>query len=77
MKINEILKKNNQDLKNELLSLSREQFNLKIQLTSGNLKQTHLLKKSRKNIAKIKMILLQRKIKRLANDTKKNKNFKR
>ncbi|QJC37376.1 50S ribosomal protein L29 [Enterobacteriaceae endosymbiont of Donacia thalassina] len=61
MKINEIIKKNNKDLENELLSLSREQFNLKIQLTSGNLKQTHLLKKSRKNIARIKTILSQRK----------------
>ncbi|QJC37788.1 50S ribosomal protein L29 [Enterobacteriaceae endosymbiont of Donacia bicoloricornis] len=61
MKIHDILKKNNKDLENELLSLSREQFNLKIQLTSGNLKQTHLLKKSRRNIAKIKTILSQRK----------------
>ncbi|QJC38187.1 50S ribosomal protein L29 [Enterobacteriaceae endosymbiont of Donacia marginata] len=61
MKIHDIIKKNNKDLHNELLSLSREQFNLKIQLTSGNLKQTHLLKKSRRNIAKIKTILSQRK----------------
>ncbi|QJC32127.1 50S ribosomal protein L29 [Enterobacteriaceae endosymbiont of Donacia versicolorea] len=65
MKTNDILKKNNKELKNELLSLSREQFNLKIQLNSGNLKQSHLLKKSRKNIARIKTILMQRKIKRL------------
>ncbi|QJC32528.1 50S ribosomal protein L29 [Enterobacteriaceae endosymbiont of Donacia dentata] len=65
MKINDILKKNNKELKDELLSLSREQFNLKIQLNSGNLKQSHLLKKSRKNIARIKTILMQRKIKRL------------
>ncbi|QJC38606.1 50S ribosomal protein L29 [Enterobacteriaceae endosymbiont of Donacia fulgens] len=61
MKIHDILKKNNKDLENELLSLSREQFNLKIQLTSGNLKQTHLLKKSRRNIARIKTILSERK----------------
>ncbi|QJC34157.1 50S ribosomal protein L29 [Enterobacteriaceae endosymbiont of Donacia cinerea] len=61
MKISEIIKKNNTDLENELLSLSREQFNLKIQLTARNLKQTHLLKKSRKNIARIKTILSQRK----------------
>ncbi|QJC36560.1 50S ribosomal protein L29 [Enterobacteriaceae endosymbiont of Donacia simplex] len=61
MKINEIIKKNNTDLKNELLSLMREQLNLKIQLKSGNLKQTHLLKKSRKNIARIKTIISQRK----------------
>ncbi|QJC32931.1 50S ribosomal protein L29 [Enterobacteriaceae endosymbiont of Donacia semicuprea] len=65
MKMNEILKKNNKELKNELLSLAREQFNLKIQLNSGNLKQNHLLKKSRKNIARIKTILLQRKVKKL------------
>ncbi|QJC33743.1 50S ribosomal protein L29 [Enterobacteriaceae endosymbiont of Donacia provostii] len=65
MKITELLKKENQELENELLSLSREQFNLKIQLALGNLKHTHLLKKSRKNIARIKEILFQRKKKGL------------
>ncbi|QJC31704.1 50S ribosomal protein L29 [Enterobacteriaceae endosymbiont of Donacia tomentosa] len=60
MKINKILVKNNMELEKELLNLAREQFNLKIQLKSGNLKQTHLLKFSRRNIAKIKTILSQR-----------------
>ncbi|QJC34560.1 50S ribosomal protein L29 [Enterobacteriaceae endosymbiont of Donacia crassipes] len=65
MKISDFLKQKNKELENELLSLSREQFNLKIQLASKNLKHTHLLKKSRKNIARIKTILLQRKKKGL------------
>ncbi|QJC30008.1 50S ribosomal protein L29 [Enterobacteriaceae endosymbiont of Plateumaris sericea] len=60
MNIKILLKKNNQELKKELLDLFKEQFNLKIQLKSGNLKQTHLLKKSKKNIARIKTILSQK-----------------
>ncbi|QJC29123.1 50S ribosomal protein L29 [Enterobacteriaceae endosymbiont of Plateumaris rustica] len=61
MNVNKLIKKNYQELNKELLSLLREQFNLKIQLKSGNLKQTHLLKKSKKNIAIIKTILSQKK----------------
>ncbi|QJC28681.1 50S ribosomal protein L29 [Enterobacteriaceae endosymbiont of Plateumaris consimilis] len=61
MNTNELLKKNHKELNKELLSLFREQFNLKIQLKSGNLKQTHLLKQSRKNIAKVKTVLSQKK----------------
>ncbi|QJC29571.1 50S ribosomal protein L29 [Enterobacteriaceae endosymbiont of Plateumaris pusilla] len=62
MNTNTLFKKNIQELRKELLNLFREQFNLKIQLKSGNLKQTHLLKKSKKNIARIKTILSQKKI---------------
>ncbi|QJC35086.1 50S ribosomal protein L29 [Enterobacteriaceae endosymbiont of Donacia piscatrix] len=60
-----LLKQKNKELEKELLSLSREQFNLKIQLASKSLKNTHLLKKSKKNIARIKLILSQRKKKGL------------
>ncbi|QJC28231.1 50S ribosomal protein L29 [Enterobacteriaceae endosymbiont of Plateumaris braccata] len=75
MNTNELLKKNHKELNKELLSLFKEQFNLKIQLKSGNLKQTHLLKQSKKNIAKIKTILSQKK--EIMNNAKQKKNFKR
>ncbi|QJC31291.1 50S ribosomal protein L29 [Enterobacteriaceae endosymbiont of Macroplea mutica] len=64
MNIKKILEHNNiPELQKELLALFKEQFNLKIQLQSGQLKQTHLLKKVRRNIARIKTILLQKNIK--------------
>ncbi|WP_343192099.1 50S ribosomal protein L29 [Buchnera aphidicola (Formosaphis micheliae)] len=57
MNINELRKKDNKFLHMELSNLLREKFNLRMQFTSGKLKQSHLLKKSRRNIAKIKMLL--------------------
>ncbi|QJC30878.1 50S ribosomal protein L29 [Enterobacteriaceae endosymbiont of Macroplea appendiculata] len=63
MNTKEILEHNIPELQKELLALFKEQFNLKIQLQSGQLKQTHLLKKVRRNIARIKTILLQKNIK--------------
>lgn len=43
--------------KEELISVLREYFNLRIQAKSGQLKQLHLLKKVRRNIASIKHYL--------------------
>ncbi|QCI16737.1 50S ribosomal protein L29 [Buchnera aphidicola (Aphis craccivora)] len=53
-------KKNSQDLNIEILQLLREQFNLRMQSASGKLKQPHLLRKVRRNIAKIKTILTEK-----------------
>ncbi|URJ25692.1 50S ribosomal protein L29 [Blochmannia endosymbiont of Camponotus sp.] len=44
-------------LQSELVKALREHFNLRIQLKSGQLKQLHLLKKVRRNIASIKNYL--------------------
>ncbi|URJ24627.1 50S ribosomal protein L29 [Candidatus Blochmanniella camponoti] len=44
-------------LQSELLKVLREHFNLRIQAKSGQLKQLHLLKKVRRNIASIKRYL--------------------
>jgi large subunit ribosomal protein L29 len=57
MKTHELKKKNIKDLKIELMSLLREKFNLKIQLSAKKLQSTHLLKLNRKKIAIIKTIL--------------------
>jgi large subunit ribosomal protein L29 len=57
MKLIELRKKNIMDLNSELLNLLREHFNLRMQLSSGKLKQSHLLKKVRKSISQVKMLL--------------------
>ncbi|QNS01690.1 MAG: 50S ribosomal protein L29 [Buchnera aphidicola (Pentalonia nigronervosa)] len=56
----EFRKKNINDLKVELLQLLREQFNLRMQSVSGKLKQPHLLRNVRKNIARIKTLLTEK-----------------
>jgi large subunit ribosomal protein L29 len=53
----ELRKKNKKDLFIELLQLLREQFNLRMQSVSGKLKQPHLLRKVRRNIAQVKTLL--------------------
>ncbi|URJ27989.1 50S ribosomal protein L29 [Candidatus Blochmannia vicinus (nom. nud.)] len=62
--MNKIIKSLNQNKKNvitsfkeELMKVLREYFNLRIQAKAGQLKQLHLLKKVRRNIASIKHYL--------------------
>lgn len=57
MYLKEIAKRQPQELKDELLSLLRKQLNLRIQASNNQLKQTHLLKISRRNIARIKTLI--------------------
>jgi len=47
------------DLKEELLSLLREQFNLRMQRGSGTAVKPHLIKNVRRNIARVKTRLHQ------------------
>lgn len=56
----ELRKKNINDLSTELLNLLREQFNLRMQSVSGKLKQPHLLRKVRRNIAQVKTLLTEK-----------------
>jgi large subunit ribosomal protein L29 len=57
MNIGELRKKADADLRKELLALRREQFNLRMQLGSGQLTQHHQLREVRRNIARVKTIL--------------------
>ncbi|MDE5285182.1 MAG: 50S ribosomal protein L29, partial [Buchnera aphidicola] len=52
----ELHKKNKKNLHIELLQLLREQFNLRMQSVSGKLKQPHLLRTVRRNIARVKTV---------------------
>ncbi|WP_343189402.1 50S ribosomal protein L29 [Buchnera aphidicola] len=61
MNIKKLRKKKNSFLNIYLLKLFKEQFNLRMQLGSGKLKQLHLLRKVRRNIARIKTIITENK----------------
>jgi large subunit ribosomal protein L29 len=45
------------ELKEELLALRKEQFNLRMQRATGQLNQSHLSGNVRKNIARVKTLL--------------------
>ncbi len=57
MKASELQEKSPEDLNKELLDLLREQFNLRMQKTTGQLGQTHLLKQVRRDIARVMTVL--------------------
>ncbi|VFP79336.1 50S ribosomal protein L29 [Buchnera aphidicola (Cinara curtihirsuta)] len=60
--MNMIIQKNilQKDLEEKLFELLKEQFNMRLQLSSGKLKKTHLIRKVRKDIARIKTLLTDR-----------------
>ena len=60
MKASELREKSSDDLRNELLELTREAFNLRMQLGTGQLSQVNQVKAVRHDIARIKTILNER-----------------
>jgi len=60
MKIKDLRDKSVAELKEELLGLLREQFNLRMQLGSAQLARTHLLRDVRRNIARVKTLLTEK-----------------
>lgn len=52
--------KSSDDLKAELLSLKKEQFNLRFQTASGQLENTSRVREVRRGIARIKTILVEK-----------------
>lgn len=57
MKASELRKKDSDALNKELLDLTREQFNMRMKLGTGQLARTHQLKDVRRNIARVKTLL--------------------
>lgn len=45
------------ELKQELLALLREQFNLRMQKATGQATKPHLFRQARRNIARVKMVM--------------------
>jgi len=60
MKATELKDKSVEELNAELLNLLREQFNLRMQHSTGQLEKTDQLKKVRRSIARVKTILTQK-----------------
>lgn len=56
----ELKEKNAEELNTELLNLLREQFNLRMQHSTGQLEKTDQLRKVRRNIARVKTILTEK-----------------
>ena len=60
MKATELKEKSVEELNAELLSLLREQFNLRMQASTGQLEKTDCLRKVRRTIARVKTILTEK-----------------
>lgn len=60
MKASELREKSSDELQQQLLDLLRDQFNLRMQKSTGQLNQTHLLTQVRKDIARVKTVLNQK-----------------
>lgn len=57
MKASTIREMSADDLNKELLALLKEQFNIRMQKASGQMAKTHILRKNRRSIARIKTIM--------------------
>ncbi len=60
MKATELREKSVEELNAELLKQLEEQFKMRMQASTGQLNQTHLLKQTRREIARIKTVLNQK-----------------
>ena len=60
MKAGELRDKSVEDLNRELLTLREEQFRLRMQKSTGQLGQTHLLRQNQRDIARVKTVLTQK-----------------
>lgn len=60
MKAQELREKTVEELNGELLSQLQEQFKLRMQASTGQLQQTHLVKQVRRDIARIKTLLAEK-----------------
>ena len=57
MNVTELRTKTEKELREELLALRREQFNLRMQRGSGQLPRPHLFRQVRRNIARVKTVI--------------------
>lgn len=57
MKAADLRQKNADELNKELIELTREKFNLRMQRATGQLANSHKMKEVRRDIARVKTIL--------------------
>jgi large subunit ribosomal protein L29 len=60
MKVNDLLKKSTAELQAALEEEQQAQFKLRMQQATGQLGETHKVKQTRRNIARIKTVLTQK-----------------
>jgi len=60
MKAAELREKSVEELNSQLLELRRDQFKFRLQKTTGQLTQSHLLKQVKKDIARVKTLLTEK-----------------
>jgi len=60
MKASELKDLSAEQLNEKLVECLREQFNLRMQASTGQLTQTHLLREARRNVAMVKTVLRQK-----------------
>ncbi|WP_311335659.1 50S ribosomal protein L29 [Cardiobacterium hominis] len=63
MSFKELREKSIDELREELLSLRQTQLKLTMQKTSGQLEQTHQIRQARRDVARIKTLLSQHRVK--------------
>ena len=57
MKTSELREKSVDELNQQLVDLLKEQFNLRLRKTTGQLNQSHLVRQVRRDIARVKTLL--------------------
>ncbi len=60
MKVEDVRAKSDDELKEELLGLRKEAFNLRFRRASGQLENTAQVRQVRRDIARIKTVLIER-----------------
>ena len=61
MKVSDLKLKTVDELNKLVLELLREQFEYRMKLATGQLSQTHVVKQTRRNIARIKTVIAEKK----------------
>jgi len=61
MKVSELKQKSVDELNKLILDLLREQFEYRMKLATGQLGQTHVIKKTRRSIARVKTVIAEKK----------------
>ena len=60
MEVQELRESTDEELREELMRLTKEQFNLRMQKANGQLGQTHLIREARREIARVKTVLMEK-----------------
>lgn len=60
MKAIDLREKTAEDLNQELMRLLKEQFNLRMRKATGQLNQSHLLRQTRRDIARVKTVITEK-----------------